>query len=60
MLTYAVQADVVRDIEKLWLDVRKPDAYADAKLADFFDLECVALPHPTSSPEKLWRMLYVC
>ncbi len=57
MLTYAVQADVVRDIEKLWLDVRKPDAYADAKLADFFDLECVALPHFVFS--DVWRMPYV-
>ena len=45
MLTCAVQVAVVRNIEKLWLDVRKPDAYADAKLSDFFDLECVALPH---------------
>jgi hypothetical protein len=45
MLTYAMQADVVREIEELWLDVTKPDAYTDAKLADFFDLECVALPY---------------
>jgi hypothetical protein len=29
MLTYAVQAEVVRDIEKLWLDVRVYYAYAD-------------------------------
>jgi hypothetical protein len=31
MLTYAVQADVVRDIEKLWLDVRVYYAYADVR-----------------------------
>jgi len=40
-----LQSDVVRDIEKLWTDVRKPDSMSEAKLADFFDLECVALPH---------------
>ena len=40
-----LQADVLRDIEKLWTDVRKPDNMTDAKLSDFFDLECVALPH---------------
>ena len=40
-----LQSDVVRDIEKLWTDVRKPEGMSEAKLADFFDLECVALPH---------------
>ena len=40
-----LQADVVRDIEKLWTDASKPDGFAGAQLSDFFDLECVALPH---------------
>ena len=49
-----LQADVVRDIEKLWCDAHKPDGMSAAQLTDFFDLECIALPHFVYCKEQ-WK-----
>ena len=36
---------LTRDVQKIWNDIQKPDAYKDTPLSDLFDLDFCSLPH---------------
>ena len=39
------------DLEKIWSEIYKPEAYKDKRPQDFFSFEFIMLPHKVFQPE---------
>eukprot|EP01137_Pigoraptor_chileana_P037477 Opistho-2@34612 len=48
-------ADILRnDMDTIWQDLSKPDRFVNSRIADFFDLDFVSLPHKELQTDKFF------